>query len=275
MRDKKIGILYLIDTLDQRGGTELNLYRLLMHLDAERFHPVVCPLQPPESDMIQLLREEGVEVLPLCLHSIFSPSALSRAFRLRRLINERNIRIVQTIHFGSDILGALCKRLWNDPVVISSRRDMGFNETTRIHRLLRRCTGKWIDLILTNSIAMHEAIVKREKIPLNKITLIYNGVEIPDLADVRKKTEHRSQLGLTADTFIAGCVANIQPIKGFEYLIQAILQLIHQGLDIHLLLIGGIEKRMDSAEGYYKAWSIWSVPRGRRGASNFSASAPM
>lgn len=253
MRDKKIGILYLIDTLDQRGGTELNLYRLLADLDGAVFQPLVCPLQPPESVMIQLLREKRIEVLPLCLHSIFSLSALRWAFRLRTLIRERDIRIVQTIHFGADVMGALCKRLWNDPVIISSRRDMGFNETTWIHRLLRRCTGKWIDLVLTNSIAMRESIVQQEKIPLKKIAMIYNGVEIPDLADMRRKADLRFQLGLTADAFVVGCVANIQPIKGFEYLIQAILHLIHQGLNIHLLLIGGIEKRMDSAEGYYKS----------------------
>ncbi len=253
MQEKRIGILYLIDTLDQRGGTELNLYRLLTDLDAAVFQPLVCPLQPTESVMIQLLREKGIEVMPLCLHNIFSLSALEWAFRLRRLIRERDIRIVQTIHFGADIMGALCKRLWNDPVIISSRRDMGFNETTWLHRLLRRCTAKGIDLVLTNSIAMREAIVNLEKIPLKKTAMIYNGVEIPDPEDVRRKTDLRSQLGLTADAFVAGCVANIQPIKGFEYLIQAIIHLIHQGLNIHLLLIGGIEKRMDSAEGYYKS----------------------
>ncbi|HPI73885.1 MAG TPA: glycosyltransferase [bacterium] len=269
MPEKRIGILYLIDTLDQRGGTELNLYRLLAGLDADIFQPLVCPLQPPESIMIQMLREKEIEVLPLCLHSIFSLSAFRWAFHLRNLIRERDIRIVQTIHFGSDIMGALCKRLWNDPFVISSRRDMGFNETTWLHRLLRRCTGKWIDLVLTNSCALRALIEKREKIPQKKIAMIYNGVEIPDPADVRKKTELRSRLGLPADTFVVGCVANIQPIKGFEYLIRAILHLIGKGLDIHLLLIGGIEKRMESAEGYYNSLAAMVRAEGQEGRIHF------
>ena len=251
MSESRIGILYLIDMLDIRGGTEINLQRLTTHLDQERYYPVVCPMQPTHSAMIDSLRENSVEVVPLDLHSIFGIKAFKTALLIRSLIKSKQIKIVQTIHFGSDIMGALCKRFWRRPVIISSRRDMGFNETKWTHRMMRRLTSGRVDRVLTNSIAMRDHIAAQEKIPLAKFFTIYNGVEIPELVQPSQKEALRSQWGFTANDFIIGCVANIQPIKGFEYLIEAVSRLSLHDLHVHLLLVGGIEKKMHGTENYY------------------------
>jgi L-malate glycosyltransferase len=251
MSESKTGILYLIDVLAERGGTELNLQRLVTNLDHSRYYSLVCPLEPNDSTMIRQLREENIDVVPLDLPSIFSFRALKCAFLVRKLIKRRGIRIVQTIHFGSDIFGALCKALWGWPQIISSRRDMGFNETRWQHRFLRRCTKCFLDRVLTNSVTMRDHIAAQEIVPAPKLSVIYNGVEIPGLTTNDEKESLRAQLGIQNGAFVIGCVANIQPIKGFEYLIRAISDLAEKVVELQVILVGGIEMSDKNLENYF------------------------
>lgn len=253
MSESRVGILYLIDVLADRGGSEVNLFRLVTHLDHSRYYPLVCPLQPNDSAIISELREMAIDVIPLNLHSIFSFKAIQSAWTMRRLVRNKQIQIIQTIHFGSDILGSVFKWFWHDAEVISSRRDMGFNELTWHHRILRRCTNRLPDLVLTNSKTMRDYLASREKIPLSRFKTIYNGVEIAAPLTAAEKATLRESLGLPQDALLLGCIANIQPIKGFEYLIEAAISMIRQGQDIHLVIIGGVEKRKQNLTSYLES----------------------
>lgn len=238
MPQSRTGILFLIDTLDERGGTELFLFRLVTHLDPG-FTIVVCPLQPRQSTMIEIMRQHGIEVIPLDLTSIFSLKALKQALALRKVIRTRGIRIVQTIHWGSDIYGALFKWFWRVSVLISSRRDLGFSETKRRHLILRRCTNWMFDCIVMNSMTMCDDLAAREGIPAQRLATIYNGIE-PSMVNAEHISgKLRSSLGLASNDFVIGCVANIQPVKGIEFLIEAAGLLEQEGLSVRVLIIGG------------------------------------
>ena len=238
MNEAQPGILFLIDTLDERGGTELFLYRLVVHL-AQKYLPIVCPLQPRDSVMIRLLREQGIEVIPLDLQTILSVTAIKQALCLRRVIKEKNIRIVQTMHWGSDVYGALCKRWWRNPHLLSSRRDLGFTETKRRHYWLRRASNPLFDRIVVNSSAMGAQLAEKEKIPLQRMATIHNGVELASPLSADRSQALRRSLGLALDDFVIGCVANIQPVKGIEYLLEAMGAVAAKKENIKLLLVGG------------------------------------
>lgn len=251
----RTAILVLIDLLYEQGGTEKFLLQLLAGLDRQRFTPLVCPLQPLDSPMIRLLREQGIEVMPLGIDRLLSLHALRCAWRLRRLIKSRGIRIVQTIHFASDLLGALCRGIWGSPALISCRRDMGFKENGRRHLLLRRITNRRMSRIVGNSAAMIDRLAAHEGIAAARLQLIRSGVEASALPDRARRAARRAGLraglGLPAGHPLIGCVANIMPIKGHQYLIEATALLRQRGVPVQLLLIGGYHEDEGAFNGHF------------------------
>lgn len=247
----RTAILILIDLLYEQGGTEKFLLQLLTGLDRQRFTPLVCPLQPLDSPMIRQLREQGIEVMPLGIDRLLSLHALRCVWRLRRLIKNRGIRIIQTIHFASDILGALCRGIWGAPALISCRRDMGFKENGRRHLLLRRLTNRRMSRIVGNSAAMIDRLAAHEGIDAARLQLIRSGVKLLAPPDRARRAALCASLGLAAGDRLVGCVANIMPVKGHEYLIEAAALLRQRGVPVQLLLIGGYPDDDGAFDGYF------------------------
>ncbi|HOZ20695.1 MAG TPA: glycosyltransferase [bacterium] len=254
MREEPVGILYLIDILYDNAGTENNLFRTVTGLERSRFRPVVAPLQPLESPMIARMRAEGIRVEPLGLNRSWDGGACAAARKMRRIMREEKISLIQSIHLGSDLFAAIWKRLWGNPVWISSRRDMGFTETSPHHLWLRRLMNPAVAQTLTNSQLMRTEISRREHIAPERIRTIYNGVEVPSPADPERKARLARDNGLDPDLPIIGCVANWRPVKGVEYLLQAFARAREKRPEIQLVLIGGdADAQHPEAAGSYRA----------------------
>lgn len=74
-------------------------------------------------------------------------------------------------------------------------------------------------------------------VPAAKLVTIYKGHDIswysprPDFSV--------SSFGIPADAFVVSCVANLRPVKGIPFLLEALKLLIERGNnDIHALLVG-------------------------------------
>jgi glycosyltransferase involved in cell wall biosynthesis len=73
--------------------------------------------------------------------------------------------------------------------------------------------------------------------PQDKAVTIYKG---HDLSWYQKPEVPRSTWGVPQEAFLVGCIANERPRKGLSFLIDALPDIAHSGLNIHLLLIGNI-----------------------------------
>jgi glycosyltransferase involved in cell wall biosynthesis len=239
MADRPTGILYLIDILYDNAGTENNLFQVVTLLDKRRFRPVVCPLEPLSSPMITRMQEAGIRVEPLGVARSWDGRAFAAARRVRRLVREENIALIQSIHFGSDLFTALWRRMWGKTVWISSRRDMGFSESHPLHLRLRRMMNPAVSRTLTNSQLMRATIAEREALPLERIGTIYNGVEIPPAEARQNRAALARENGLDPALPIIGCVANWRPVKGLEFLLEAFASLLREQPGLQLVLIGG------------------------------------
>lgn len=76
------------------------------------------------------------------------------------------------------------------------------------------------DRIITVSGALRDELVRMERIPGSKITVIYNGIknEVPDQLNLISKQD----LGMDPDLPVVGAVARLEEHKGISYLIEAI-----------------------------------------------------
>ena len=152
-------------------------------------------------------------------------------------MKKENIKIVVTYHEGSDFYGGVIARLAGIPVVISSRRDMGYRLTKR-HIFLYRIINRLFDRIIAVSDAVKEIIVKREHTLSSKIITIHNGVETGKYSSVIPVTEARRKLGIDNNIPVVGILAALRKVKGHRYFIEAAFIVTKEFPESRFLIIG-------------------------------------
>jgi glycosyltransferase involved in cell wall biosynthesis len=74
--------------------------------------------------------------------------------------------------------------------------------------------------------------------PRDKLTVVYEGAEIPPLFTEAQRSAARSRWGISGDSPLLGCVGVLLPDKGQEWLIRALAELKKEFPDAKLLLAG-------------------------------------
>ena len=214
-----IPILLMIQHLDG-GGTERHVHDLALGLDRSLFQVHVIHFGPGE--MARRLAEAGgpaVTLMPLDKGT--GLAALRTAMAVRRYIARHRIRLVMTFHFVADLVGAAASLGRPRPLLVQSRRDMGFTRNWR-----QRTAGRWLDRRVDGYIAVSEAVRRavagQEGVDPAKIRVIHNGTELAALrAGVWDVEAERRRLGIEPGELVIGCVANFNPVKGHAALIEA------------------------------------------------------
>src|SRR5689334_19704878 len=137
---RKINILFLIDQLCEAGGAELMLLKTIAGLPKERLQ---CHLITFRHDStINAFRNLPCPTHVLPLKRTYDINALKVALQMRKIIREQNIDIVHTFHETSDIWGGFVAKVSGCPVLVSSRRDMGFLRSKK-HEIAYRFLGRY------------------------------------------------------------------------------------------------------------------------------------
>ena len=74
--------------------------------------------------------------------------------------------------------------------------------------------------------------------PREKLTVVYEGAEIPPLFTAAQKRDARSRWGISGDAPLLGCVGVLLPDKGQEWLIRTLAELRKESPGAKLLLAG-------------------------------------
>ena len=80
--------------------------------------------------------------------------------------------------------------------------------------------------------------VLRSGISADKVTIVYEGVELPAPLSAQRRAEARSRFGVAQDEPLLGCVGALSPDKGQEWLIRALAELRKKFPSAKLLLAG-------------------------------------
>ncbi len=236
---KKIKVCYVIDFFGIPGGTENHLLRLTAHLNRQRFTPVICPLSPTDSPMIRATREQGIEVRPIPVNRVYGISGARQIVNLSRMLRKEKINIVQTYHFASDVVGTLAAKLAGVPIILSNRRDTGFDEGRAYFRMIRRLLNKCVSLSVTVSNDLRLQISNVERRPLGLIKTIHNGSEQSRFDRPLDRRRKLAELGLKSDVRVIGTIGNIRPVKGLPYFIPAAAKISARFPDVEYLIVGG------------------------------------
>ena len=222
-----VPVLYLITELST-GGAQTALTRLLTRLDRSRFSPAVACLYNGDGAAAQAIRALGVPVTDLGMAAKWRWDALWRLYRLLRC--ERPA-ILHTHLFHANIPGRILGRLAGVPVVICTEHTMAMESPWRYR--LNRWTDGLADRIVAVSANVRNFCRTHIGLPEEKLVLIPNGVELPELP-LPSPQETRAALGLPPEGLLLGTVSRLDPAKGIEVLLEALPQV----EDAALVVIG-------------------------------------
>ncbi|HVW03882.1 MAG TPA: glycosyltransferase [Vicinamibacterales bacterium] len=244
----KIPVLFIIGTLDV-GGAETQLVEMARSLDA-RFAPAVCCLAAA-GPLAERLHDAGVPLTTIGLYSPRQGRGWMRWFPamvrlpidiLRFVVHVRTERpaVVHGVLMHAYVLGAFAARVTGVPVVVASRRSLSlFKKEKPIMRFAERLMNRWTDRIVANSEAVKRDTIETEGVPPEKVSVIYNGLDLEPYDRVTDEMirTRRAELGLR-DGPVVIVVANLIAYKGHEYFLRAWAAVCRVFPDAVALLVG-------------------------------------
>jgi glycosyltransferase involved in cell wall biosynthesis len=226
------------------AGSERHLLALLPGL-AQRFDVAFLILEDPRTpvdDYVAALTRAGVRTERLRIRWDGDPLCV---LEMTRLMRRGAFDLVHTHLIHADVLGGVAARLAGVPVVVSTKH--GYENYVRTSRAywLAGIAARWARKVITISDALGRKVVEVEGIPTGKLITIHYGIECPVSDPEPSREAVRRSLGVPPDAFAVLSTGRLVPVKGFQYLIEAIGKLRAGGSSAILLIAGdGPERAM-------------------------------
>ncbi|MCG3204782.1 MAG: Glycosyltransferase Gtf1 [Elusimicrobia bacterium] len=231
-----IRIAFVIDFIeDHMGGTEKQLLETLKRLDRKIYQPLlICLTSTPWVDSNK--HEFSCPVVILGYRGFLKGNFFLVLSRLRKVLREHDINIVQTFFEDSIFLVFFATRLFSPkPILLASKRDIGLGKNQPWYHLLfgmirpyvlRRFNG-----VVANSERVRVHVIKEDRLAPTLVHTIYNGIDIKVSG---------SRTPANASSLRVALVANFIPIKRHEVALEALLKLkkIAPTLNIQLYFYG-------------------------------------
>jgi len=237
-------VFFLVDSF-MIGGTETQAVELARRLDPARYQVIVGCLRK-EGPLLSRLDGTQVRVVEFSLgKGIDSPSGLRGVLKLARFLRREGIQIMHAHDLWSNLVGMVAAKLAKVPVTITSQRDLSHDDWygTYRRRMLRYLQGR-SSIVLTNAKAIRDGLVEKDRLPANKVCVIYNGVDISGFRNVTSNRE--SLFPGSAGRKLVVLVGNMNSdVKGHPILIAAASEIVKSHPEVQFLLAGDGPRRRD------------------------------
>ena len=239
MENERVPILFMIPLLYGYAGTEKHLLSIVSNIDRKRFIPHVCYFRGSK-ELVGLFEEKNVVCEKFEMERIYGFRAIKNMWKINKYIRKNRIKILQTFHPKGDLYGPLVGRMSGTPIIISSRRDLGFN---RKNITIQKGINYLVQYMIAPSKAVKKVVIEKENVSEDKVRVIYNGVDTEYFKPEKKKFSWRSEERLQNSNFIITIIANLHKIKGVEYFIRAASLIAQKIPESRFIIIGnGSEK---------------------------------
>jgi glycosyltransferase involved in cell wall biosynthesis len=232
---EKINILHIYQN-SKIGGVQQQLLSLFKAYNRERFNPIFCCLGPKQ-EMGKEIEGTGIEFISLnkLRYNRFSPGIV---LELHRLMKIKQIHVVRTHRYRSNLYGRLAAFSSGIPVIIASVHDNYRTDKRPKRRIMNHILSKITDKIVAVSEDVKEDIIRYDRIDPSKVQVIPNGIDLERFNPEKNTSNIRKEFSLEEDDIVIGFIGRIVPAKGLEYLLYALPYLKEEFKSIKLLIIG-------------------------------------
>jgi len=241
-------IAFIIGSADV-GGAEHLVLTLLRTLPPDQFDcSVICPSGPLVARYAEVA--SSVETLgTVAGRDFLNPAVI---VRMALLLRRWAVDVVDTSLYLSDVGGILAAKLARVPRIVSHIHGYNFDVTTERGWLrMRRQCWSWsyrgiyalADRLIAVSDAVKDDLVQRRgiRVPPGKIAVVHHTLSleqlsvVPTAGDLEKA---RVSYGLGGDAVVVASIANLFPLKGHRYLLEALPAAIRSIPRLRCLIVG-------------------------------------
>jgi glycosyltransferase involved in cell wall biosynthesis len=239
----KISVLEIIGD-SSLAGAPRHLLSILENLDRDNFEVYsICPPGPLAGEIRDIRRKVEVEVI-----AMKSRSDLVAIEKIRKYIKHIKPDVIHIHGTRAGSLGRLASIGLGKPVIYTEHLwTKDFNLDNSFLNYIHHMAGWFLDLFTTLNLAVSESVkefmIHSHISYADKIEVVYNGIE---------PTKSKADIFVDHKEFKLGTIGTLIPVKGIQYLIQALPIVRREFPEVKLEIIG---------EGPYKKSLVKEVKR--------------
>lgn len=237
---KKIKILFVLDSLGL-GGAQSVILNILKYIDRNKFNAELA-LFTLEGDYMNNLPED------ITYYDLNSVRTRYMIFSLIRLLREIKPQIIfstllkvnAAINIAVKLAGVSPKVIIRSSNFFSSK----FRDEPFYTNILSRWANRNADSIVATTEEMRSDMYKNFSIPLNKIKVIYNPVDIKFIDEMSRKPIEDSSFEINSrkNSPLIISMGRLTDQKGYSYLLKA-FQIVRSNLPAKLVILGRGDKK--------------------------------
>lgn len=249
-----IRVLHLRDT-DKVCGPGKTILETASRIDRSQYE-IAIGLLMLESETHNHYRDaaeaRGIEVIPLCTKSQFSPKILSI---ISNVVRHRGFDIVHSHEYKSDILAYLIGQRCGVPIVTTAHGWITNSLKGKLYIWLGKKVLRFFDKVIAVSPAIRSEIL-RHGVNSDKVDLIFNAIVVENYQPHNFSPGYlRSRFNLSDSATIIGNIGRLSPEKGQINFLRSARKLLEYNRGLYFVLVGDGPDR-DRLENYVDAHGI-------------------
>ncbi|MCS6297091.1 MAG: glycosyltransferase family 4 protein [Nitrospira sp.] len=229
--DNKVKTILFLSTSSGPGGAEQVISNLAASLDPAKYRGVLCVFRPGWLQERSQARGVPTYVIPTQ-----GMTDWRWAFRFRDLLKYEHVDLIHAHEFDANVQGAAVAIHLGIPLVATVHGKHYFWE-----KLRRRLAYRWVSrraTMVAVSEDLKRFIVEKVGVSSERITVLYNGVDVPPIPVLADIEACRREINLQGTDRVVGVVGNLYPVKGHQYLIDAIPEVLEKYPDTSFVFAG-------------------------------------
>jgi len=224
------------------GGTEQVIRQLVSNLDRSRYHnEIACIDGTIGATGKDIEANHGIK------HHVWQRAPgcdLRTILWLRKLIKSGRFNIVHCHQYSLYAYGWFAHWGTRAKVVFTEHGRFHLDKHRKKARFLNPFIARTSHKLVTISSATRDALVEYEYLPLERISIIYNGISQLTVCK-QKRLFLREELGISPGETVIGTVARVDPVENQALMLRAKRALLDQGFRVKLILVGDGPERQN------------------------------
>lgn len=212
-------VLVVTDEMEV-GGSQRQIVHLLRGLRARGRHAELLYFRE-RSHLVDALEADGVPV-----HRIDKRRAIDPAFvwRLQRFLRAGRFDVVHAFSITAELWVRLVLPTVPGLRLVSSVRGLGLSGPDWHWRAKRWIVGG-SSAVISNTRAGAELVARRCAVPVQRIDIVPNGLELPPMPEPRDRAAARAALGVPGDVTLLLFVGRLVAEKNLPLLLESVARL--------------------------------------------------
>lgn len=241
MLKSKKKIAYIVNSLNL-GGTEHLVVQMSQAFKKDFDIQVICldepglwanELRKKDIPVYCFWRQPGIDI--------------SIAAKIAGFCKQNTIELIHAHQCTPWFYSALSRLFYPAPKLLFEEHGRHYPEKlSRKKNVVNRMVIQWLtSKIVAVSEDVKRRLVTYEGLSRDRINVIYNGTNFPEVLSKERKEALRTSFGVRKDDFLVGTVGRLDPIKNLPMLVKAIAKAREKNKAVKCLLVGdGPEREM-------------------------------